>query len=310
MQIKRRSISIIAIVCAIYAVLNPFDFTAAQVILSTALIGGISLWTTVAIDKTITSIALLFIFIVVGKNSPTEIIGFLWSDTALLIMTTSLLSAGITRTGLVEKLVSKILEKTGYKLNVLLALPYILGIILIFLIPQAFARSVILARFFYNILSNDEKYAKVKQALLFNVFWTISITYMFFSNGDIVLNQSAISFGGQMAMAELAFENWASLMFVPTLILCIITFILTKLIFRKDFAGFDEDMIVFSKQEEEMRGSKIVASAILMLAVIGLWMTVGIHGISEWLVAFVAVIIMYGMKILKKEDLKEVNPRF
>ncbi|TJX15175.1 hypothetical protein E9840_03685 [Tissierella creatinini] len=69
-------------------------------------------------------------------------------------------------------------------------------------------------------------------------------------------------------------------------------------------------MIVFSKQEEEMRGSKIVASAILMLAVIGLWMTVGIHGISEWLVAFVAVIIMYGMKILKKEDLKEVNPRF
>ncbi|TJX15174.1 hypothetical protein E9840_03680 [Tissierella creatinini] len=55
MQIKRRSILIIAIVCAIYAALNPFDFTAAQVILSTALIGGISLWTTVAIDKTITS---------------------------------------------------------------------------------------------------------------------------------------------------------------------------------------------------------------------------------------------------------------
>ncbi len=310
MKIKKRSVSIIAIVCAIYAALNPFDFTVAQVILSTALIAGISLWTTVAIDKTITSIALLFIFIIVGKNSPTEIIGFLWSDTALLIMTTSLLSAGITRTGLVEKLVSKVLEKTGYKLNVLLALPYILGTILIFLIPQAFARSVILARFFYNILDNDERYAKVKQALLFNVFWAISITYMFFSNGDIVLNQSAISFGGQMAMEELVFGNWASLMFVPTLVLCIISFILTKLILRKDLAGLDEDMIVFPKQEEEIGGNKRGASGILMLVVIGLWMTAGVHGVSEWLVAFVAVIIMYGMKILKKEDLKEVNPRF
>lgn len=310
MQIKKRSISIIAIVCAIYAVLNPFDFTGAQVILSTALIAGISLWTSGAIDKTITSIGLLFIFVLVGKNSPAEIMGFIWSDTALLIMTTSLLSAGITRTELVEKLVSKILEKTGYKLNVLLLLPYILGVVLIFLIPQAFARSVILARFFYNILSDDEKYAKLKQVLLFNVFWAISITYMFFSNGDIVLNQSAISFGGQMAMAELGFGNWASLMFVPTLILCIITFILTKIIFRKDLAGFDEGVIVFPKEEEEIGESKRGASAILMLAVIGLWMTTGIHGISEWLVAFVAVIIMYGMKILKKEDLKEVNPRF
>ena len=310
MQIKKRSISIIGLACAIYAVLNPFDFTGAQVVLSTALIAGISLWTTGAIDKTITSIGLLFIFVLVGKNSPAEIMGFIWSDTALLIMTTSLLSAGITRTGLVEKLVSKILEKTGYKLNVLLLLPYILGVVLIFLIPQAFARSVILARFFYNILSDDEKYAKLKQVLLFNVFWAISITYMFFSNGDIVLNQSAISFGGQMAMAELGFGNWASLMFVPTLILCIITFILTKIIFRKDLAGFDEGVIVFPKEEEEIGESKTGASAILMLAVIGLWMTTGVHGISEWLVAFVAVIIMYGMKILKKEDLKEVNPRF
>ena len=310
MQIKKRSISIIAVVCAIYAVLNPFDFTAAQVILSTALIAGISLWTTGAIDKTITSFGLLLVFILVGKNSPTEIIGFIWSDTALLIMTTSLLSAGITRTGLVEKLVSKILEKTGYKLNVLLALPYILGTILIFLIPQAFARSVILAKFFSSILGNDEKYAKLKQVLLFNVFLAISITYMFFSNGDIVLNQSAISFGGQMAIAELGFGNWASLMLVPTLILCIITFILTKLIFRKDLAGFDEGVIVFPKEEEEIGGSKTGASAILMLAVIGLWMTRGLHGLSEWLVAFVAVIIMYGMKILKREDLKEVNPRF
>ena len=46
MQIKKRSLSIIAIVCAIYAALNPFDFTATQVILSTALIAGISLWAT------------------------------------------------------------------------------------------------------------------------------------------------------------------------------------------------------------------------------------------------------------------------
>lgn len=310
MQIKKRSLSIIAIVCAIYAALNPFDFTATQVILSTALIAGISLWATAAIDKSITSIALLSIFILVGKNAPTEIIGFIWSDTALLIMATSLLSVGITRTGLVEKLVGKILEKTGYKLNVLLVLPYILGIVLIFLIPQAFARSVILARFFYNILSDDKKYSKTKPVLLFNVFWAVSITYMLFSNGDIVLNQSAISFGGQMATAELYFGNWIPHMFVPTLILCVITFFLTKLIFRKELAEFDADMIVFSKQEKDIEGKKTGIPTILMLVVIFLWMTVGVHGISEWLVALVAVIIMYAIKILTKEDLKEINPRF
>lgn len=310
MQIKKRSLSIIAIVCAVYVGLNLFDFTASQVILSTALIAGISLWATEAINKFVTSIGLLFIFILVGKNAPTEIMGFIWSDTALLIMTTSLLSVGIARTGLVEKLVSKILEKTGYKLNVLLALPYVLGIILIFLIPQAFARSVILARFFYNILSNDKKYAKAKPVLLFNVFWAVSITYIFFSNGDIVLNQSAISFGGQMAIEELDFGNWASHMFLPTLILCVITFFLTKLIFRKELAEFDADMIVFSKQEKDIEERKTGASIVLMLTVILLWMTVGVHGVSEWIVALVAVIIMYGMKILKKEDLKEINPRF
>ncbi|WP_176686338.1 anion permease [Peptoniphilus sp. oral taxon 386] len=183
---------------------------------------------------------------------------------------------------------------------------------MVFLIPQAFARVIIIGAIYNSLLkesSEDEK--KAKQALIFNGFIGITMTYMLFSSGDIVLNQAAINFSGDEVKAVLTFGKWFEMMALPSIISSVIVLFLTYIIFKKELSNFNENMIEKSNFENnELSKSKQQLGIGIMLVVIAFWMTESMHHIAPWIVALLAVIIMFAAKILSKEDLKSVNPHF
>lgn len=311
-KIKYFHLAIISVIAVIIAVLNPLRLDFNQNILFSAMIFTVALWATSAVHKSIACIFLLITAFIFGKTKAVNVINFVWSDTNLLIVTTTLLSVGIMKTGLIHKYVEKLLKSSSSSIFKLLLLPYIFGILLIFLIPQAFARVIIIGAIFNGLLiANTESEKKAKQALIFNGFVAVTMTYMFFSNGDIVLNQSAIKFSGEEVGKILTFSNWFKLMSLPTLITCGITLFLTYLIFRKELQGFNVNMISKSNvNSNEVSKTKQQISVFIMAIIIICWMTESFHHISPWIFAIVGVSVMFLIKVLEIKDLKSINLHF
>lgn len=285
-------------------ILNPFDMEIFQRILLSALIFTVATWATEAMNKSIACIILLTTFIFFGKTKAVDVINFAWSPTLFLIVTSTLLSVGIMKTGIIHKHFEKLFRKSSSSMFKILLLPYIFGIVLVFLIPQAFARVIIIGAIYNSLLkesSEDEK--KAKQALIFNGFIGITMTYMLFSSGDIVLNQAAINFSGDEVKAVLTFGKWFEMMALPSIVSSVIVLFLTYIIFKKELSNFNEHMIEKSNFENnELSKSKQQLGIGIMLVVIAFWMTESMHHIAPWIVALLAVIIMFAAKILSKED--------
>lgn len=308
---KFHLISILIGACIIFLI-NPLNLLINQNIVFSTMLLTVALWATSAVHKSIASAVLLITTFIFGNTEPISVLSFVWSETNLLILTTTLLSVGIMKTGTIQRYVEYLLKKCSSNIFMLLLLPYVLGVIMIFLIPQAFARVIILGTIFDGLLtaSNDEQ-SNAKKVLIFNSFIAVTMTYMFFSSGDIVLNQSAIKFAGEEVSTVLTFANWFKLMSVPTLITCVITLLLTKFIFKKELRGFDRSMISNTVlNSNEVSKSKQHISLITMCIIIAGWMTQSIHGIAPWIFALIGVIILFAIKVLDKRDYKSINIHF
>lgn len=311
-KIKPIHLVVIALIGLGFVGLNPLAMQFNQVIILGALIMTVIAWATEAVNKTYACIFLLLVFISFGQTGPKEILSFIWSDTLLLIVTTTLLSVGIMKTGLVHQYVAKLLHRSSHSKLKLLLLPYLFGIALVFLIPQAFARVIIIGAIFNQLLkATNPQEEKAKQFLIFNGFLAITMTYMFFSNGDIVLNQAAINFAGEAVRQSLNFGAWFKLMAVPTFISCVLVVMTTALVFKRELAEFKVEMIVDQQQNDTSANSTGNRLAILMMGlIIIMWMTEGVHHISPWIPALIGVVGMFGLGILTPADLKSVNPHF
>lgn len=268
-------------------------------------------WATSSLDKSVACIILLLAFVIFGNTKPLTIISQVWGDTILLIMTTTLLSTGMMKTGLVERYLHKLLSKAGDSTLKLLIISYLLGIALIFLVPQAFARVIILGTIFNSIFVAGNEYEKrAKEVLIFNVFIAVTITSMAFSNGDIVLNQAAIGFQEGVAN-NLNPVHWFQMMSVPTLITAVVTLFVIKIGFKNELSYFSPDMIKTREAEAEKgnpRTEKIIV--LMMLIIVVLWMTEPLHGLKAWLVTLAGIGIMFFLKVLELKDLKSINLHF
>lgn len=311
-KVKLTHLVIIFIAVLTIGLINPMNLDFNQSILFSSMLFTIGLWATNAVHKSIACIFFLIIAVAFGNTAALDIVNFLWSDTNLLIVTTTLLSVGIMKTGIVHRYVEILLKRNASNIFMLLLLPYIFGIVLVFLIPQAFARVIIIGAIFNGLLiANNDIEKKAKQALIFNAFIAVVMTYMFFSNGDIVLNQAAINFAGDEVKEILTFGTWFKLMSIPTLITCVVSLFLTYFIFKKDLSGFSVEMISRDHlKSEELSKSKQYISTLAMIIIFLLWITQSIHRIPSWIVALSGVILMYILRILKKEDLKSINLHF
>lgn len=311
-KIKPFHLAVITIVSLLLVVWNPLGMEQSQSILFSCLVFTVALWATEAVHKSLACIFLLSSFALFGKTRMVEILSFAWSDTLLLIVTTTLLSVGIMKTGIVHRYVESLFRKNSSNIFKLLILPYLFGVILVFLIPQAFARVIIIGAILNSLLTAQTKEEeRAKQALIFNGFIGVTMTYMFFNNGDIVLNQAAIRFAGDEVKQILTFQRWLLLMAPPSLIASAVVLFIVYFVFRKDLSGFHPGMITkVSYESGEISKRKQTITLISMIVIIFLWMTQSLHHISPWIPALEGTVVLFGIKVLDREDMKAVNPYF
>ena len=311
-KIKPIHLAVIVAVALLLAIWNPLGLDFNQSIVLASLVITVASWATEAINKTYACLFLLLMFVLFGKANPYDIVSFVWSDTILLIATTTLLSVGIMKTGIIHHYVEILFRKSASSKILLLLLPYFFGIVLVFLIPQAFARVIIIGAIFSQLLqATTDEQKKTKDFLIFNGFLAVTMTYMFFNNGDIVLNQATLKFAGPEVLESLDFNHWFSLMSVPTFIACIIMLGVTYLLFKNELSAFTPSMIIRTSADEKKQitmGQKI--SLLVMAIIIGFWMTESMHHIKPWIPALVGVVMMFVLNVLEKSDLKSVNPHF
>lgn len=308
---KRRQLAVIVAVVALLSLWNPLGFAPRQVLLVASLMVTVAVWATDAVHKSLACVFLLGAFLLFGQTPAQDIFGFLWGDMNLLIISTTLLSVAMMKTGLIQSYVEKLFHRFVGKGFLFLVLPYLLGLPLTLLIPQAFARVVILGTILDGLLvARNKAEEETKSVLIFNAFISATVVYMLFSNGDVVLNLSLLTMAGEAVASQLSFGSWFHYMAVPVLVTGAVTLGLISVLFKKELGNFSLDMLAKREEKEQVSSKKQLTGLVIMLAVLGLWATGGWHGIPAWQVAFAGLALLFALKILDKTDLKAVNPHF
>lgn len=295
---------------ALLAIARPLGLSQNQAMVLGSMVAAVILWATGGLHKSVVCGLLILSFSIFSETSAMEFLRFSYSDTMLLIIFTTLLSVGIMNSGAINGFVEKVFVRTGNNVYTILAVPYILGIALVFLIPQAFARVIIMGSVYTSLIQHqNEEELEAKQAVLFNLFFAISVTYMIFLNGDIVLNGAALSFSSEAVQSQLDYLNWLSLMGPPTIAVCALSILMIRYLFRRELSHFHPGMITVSKSTDTSKSKKWLVLALMAIVVL-LWLFEDAHGIKQWVVALVATLVMFGLRVLGKTDLKSINLHF
>ncbi|MET3558848.1 di/tricarboxylate transporter [Streptococcus rupicaprae] len=291
---------------------NPLAFDWKQNALVSSLLAVLAFWATDALHKTLACVILLAAFLCFGQTPAQEIFAFAWSPTNLLIITTTLFSVGLMHSGLAHALIGKVMLPFTRNRLFFMLFPYLLGLLLVFVIPQGFARVIVVGTLLDNLLqTRTAEEESGKAILLFNAFLGVTLTYMFFPNGEIVLNQAALGLAGPEISSQLDFGTWFSLMSLPTVITIIAVLILQECLFKKSLKGVNLARLV-SDQITPKTGdrSQLLWTAISTVGLLLVWQTEGWHGLPAWLVTAVVVLIFFWRGILKPSDIKQINPHF
>lgn len=309
MNKKMIAVGCVAIAAVLFGLWNPLHLDMNQKIVMSVLLCGLACFATDIIHKSITCIVLVGTFVLFGNTQALDIVQFIWSETNLLIMSTTLLSVALMSSHRVQQSIQVLLQRFSKNQYSLLLLPYLIGLVLIVFIPQAFARAIIVGTLLDKfLLAKTPQEQKVKSIILFNAFVGISIPYMLFSNGDIVLNVSAVTFAGENIAPTLQFANWFTLMSVPVIATALLTIGTTALLFKKDLAHFHVGMLQHTSDANQVQ--KVDVGLWTMLAVLIGWMTFGMHGIPASVFAMIGVAVLFLTKVLKVADLKAINVHF
>ena len=305
-QVKPKLLLIIGVVIGVLLLFNPFAFNGQQQLIFLSLLFIVYSWATKALPRTPASLLLLILFALFGNTPATQVFSFAWSPTLFLIVTTSLLSVALSKNTLIRSWMNQVIRYSKGNLFILLALPYVFGFLLIPVIPQAFARGIILGTLFHHVLSDEPKFAEVKKIMLLNVFVAISITYMAVSNGDIVLNHAILAFSGEAVDTALQGMPWITYMAVPTIIFAIISPLIIRGLFQKDLAHYDPAILEKKQVTDAVTKADKIGLAVILLVFLG-WMFEPLHGISAWIICLIALPVLFYVGILTPADKKAVN---
>lgn len=282
--------------------IRPFSMDWKQGIILGALILVLIWWTTGIVNRTYASIFLLVVFSIFGLTPMEQIFKFPLSSNFYMIGLSFWLSQGIVNSNVANRFSNFILNKyanTSYKL---IFLSFIFGIALMFIIPQSFPRLILLTSIYEQFLRKKDISKGTREVLQFSLCVALSVTYMLFLNGDILLNYTAIRFGG----IPMGWMDWARYMTMPSILTIIVTGLSLILVFRQDLKdvnfNLENDHINMGTMKQDEKLAIIIMSIVILL-----WITEPLHSINSTFVAFLGSMAMFGFKILNLKDLKCIN---
>lgn len=124
------------------------------------------------------------------------------SDNLILVVASYLLSQGIINSKVADKFADYVLRKYCNTSVKLVVMSFILGTVLIFVIPQPFPRVIILSSIYLNFLRNS----------------------------DVIINNAVQGFG----YISLTFTEWSTRMTLPSIVTTVIVMLTFIFVFKKN----------------------------------------------------------------------------
>ena len=297
---------IAAILCsmgifAAIALLHPLGLDPRQSLLAGSFAMVVLWWITGAVDRTVASAVLLLMFCICSGLSPAQVFTFPLSETFWVFLVSFLFSAGAANSGLVEKLILPVLLRRIRSVPALLAGFVPMAVVLVFLIPQAFARIILLAEIVRQFLSR----ARVREAAFAPILFSasaVSVTVnMAFLRGDYALNGVIPDIAG----IPLGEGEWSLYIALPTLVFALLCAGLALLVFRRELRGaFPPERAEISR-EALTPAERRNALAVLLTVVV--WATEEFHGISGLWVVCAGTALMFPLGMLGRKDFRAIN---
>lgn len=282
-----------------FIILKPLGMDSSQSIILGWLVLTVLWWITGWVYKDYASLLLLAIFILFGNTSLKSIFVFPLSDHFILIAASFLLSQGIVKSKVADQFSGFILEKYCQTSKRLVGMSFVLGILLIFVIPQPFPRIILLSSIYLNFLSKSDVTSEEKKVLLFSIFVASTVTSMMFLNGDIIINYAVMELGG----VAFTGAEWIQYMTIPT---CIITIFVAGL-FTYVFKDYLKGQFTYKSQEKPSFTKEGKKALMITGVIILLWLTESSHNISASYVALFGVMLMFLTRVLVWNDVRCIN---
>lgn len=313
-RLKPRAFLLCLAASLVLTLLNPLHLNADQQIVFGTLFMAVLSWASQAVNQTVTSIFLLTMFSLFGMTPLVQVFKFPLSDNFVTIAMSFLMSQAIVNSGIAARLADTLLARFVKKPVDLLWVGIAANIILMFLIPQPFSRTILLAAIFVEYIKRHSIPRATSEVVMLNLFVSAVTTLMMFLTADVILNTFAVEMSG----AHISWFEWAKWMAVPSFITTLIMSGLLILMNRKALqvelghpvvrgeldADRDPEHIV--SHNPFSRSEKMVL--VLVLGTVGMWMTESVHGVSS---AIVAVVCVAGLALLtgtlKLKDIHAMN---
>ena len=300
---KKQKISLGASILVFLAILllQPLGMTLNQALIVATLLVALIWFTTGCVRKWLTALLLLLGFSLYGGTPLKSVFQFPLSTNFLVIFFAFLFSQAIANSGLTRRLLLPLLQRYVGSVGKFLAFVVLCNIAFIFVIPQPFARVILLAFILGEYLSQVCPDKKAKEALMFSVYCLSMTANMMFLRGDIIMNYAIVSFA-ELSLTEM---EWLRAMTLPTLVLLVVEAAVIRMVFAQRLKGIS--FLTAEKSKElplECKGK--VQLAVILLTIL-LMATESIHGITGWMVILAGSLILACLGILKPADLKTVN---
>ncbi len=280
---------------------KPFNMDISQSIVLGSLLLTIIWWGSGIVNRDFASIMLLTVFVIFGRTPFKSVMYFPLSDNIILIVASFLLSQGIVNSKVADRFSRHVLSKYCDSVSKLTIMSFILGILLIFIIPQPFPRVILLSSIYMNFIRNNDIAGNAKDVIIFSIFAASTVTSMLFLNGDIILNYAALKFGG----IDMTYIEWIKYMTLPGLLATVLVAVLFVLTFRKDIVNI---RLVKRDQMEKLElGRQERIALTITLAVILLWLTEPLHSISPAITALIGTAAMFVTGIVGLRDFRAIN---
>lgn len=287
---------------ALVMLLHPFGLDGTQCLVLAALLLVIFWWVANLMPKWLSSAFLLIVFSLWGRTPLRSVFQFPLSDNFLVILFSFLFSQGIANSGLTKKLLLPLFYRWIHKPSQFLLFVILCNIGLIFVIPQPFARIILLAFIINEFLENVCHDKKAREILLFSTFLFSCTCNMLFMRGDIIMNNAVQSFG-DVSFTE---SSWAAAMTLPTLLLIAVEYLLISVFYHPVLHGTAFEAPSTPSATEALSGRDRFF-LILVFVTMLLMATESLHGLSSKWIILCSSIIMFLFRFLSPKDIRSIN---
>jgi anion transporter len=233
------------------------------------------------------TLIMLLGYLLLGLAGP-DVVFHLWTTPLMwLILGAFLIAAAVTKSGLARRVAYFFTIRFASSYRSLIALTYVLGFVLSFLIPHPFPRALLMMSLMREITRKAGVNTADAASLGFSVFVAITATSTILLTGDSTLNIATVGFSG----LNVGWLDWIRLMAVPGLVASLLMMGLHMLLFPQtgpvviDRAALELEQ----KQLGPMSRAEIITLAWVAAALL-LWATDSIHHIDPAWVALAAVV--------------------